>query len=51
MGYKVHAAALIFPLEEDTLDALSEDIKRNGLIDPITILDGGLTDGRRDQGC
>jgi len=42
-----HEAAGIFPIDEEHLDALGEDIQRNGLRVPIEMLDGKVLDGRR----
>lgn len=42
-----HKAASIFPLDEEHLDALAEDIRRNGLLCPIELLNGKIIDGRR----
>src|SRR5262245_58522138 len=42
-----HEAAGIFPLEEATLEDLAEDIRKHGLREPITVLDGQILDGRR----
>ena len=42
-----HEAANIFPLDEEHIDELAEDIKANGLLVPIEMLDGQILDGRR----
>lgn len=42
-----HEAANIYPLDEEHLDRLAEDIKRNGLIRPIETYQGKILDGRR----
>jgi len=42
-----HEAANIFPLDEEHIDELAEDIKANGLLVPIEMLDGQIIDGRR----
>lgn len=42
-----HEAAEIFPLDEENLQGLSEDIGRNGQMKPIEVLDGKILDGRR----
>lgn len=47
MKYEFHEAAEIFPLDEGHLDSLAEDIKRNGQIVPIELMDGKILDGRR----
>jgi hypothetical protein len=45
--YSPHPAALIFPMMGDTdLQELAEDIKANGLHDPIVLLDEMVLDGR-----
>ena len=48
-----HPAADIFPMmNDDELAELTEDIRKNGLIEPITILDGKVLDGRnRAKAC
>ncbi len=44
---KFHPAADIFPLmEKDELKRLADDIKANGLNEPITVYDGAVLDGR-----
>lgn len=50
---KFHAACLLFPqLGEQALEELAEDIKQNGLLNPIVLLDGRILDGRnRLQAC
>lgn len=47
MDYDFHEAANIFPLDEENLDALADDIKKHGQEIPIEILDGKILDGRR----
>jgi N6-adenosine-specific RNA methylase IME4 len=51
--YEVHPAASVFPLlEGEAFDALVADIKANGLITAITLLDGRILDGRnRMRAC
>jgi ParB-like chromosome segregation protein Spo0J len=45
--YKVHPAADVFPMMSDEkLAKLGQDIKANGLRQPIVILHGMLVDGR-----
>lgn len=45
--YRFHSAADIFPLMEgEALQALAEDIKREGLLTAIELLDGKIIDGR-----
>ena len=46
-GYEVHPAADVWPmLADDKLRELADDIKANGQIHPIVIVDGKLVDGR-----
>lgn len=51
--YVVHPAADLFPMMTDEeLTALTEDIKNNGLIDPIILHEGQILDGRnRFRAC
>jgi hypothetical protein len=42
-----HPAANIFPMDDENLDSLAEDIKASGLLVPIELLDGKIVDGRR----
>jgi N6-adenosine-specific RNA methylase IME4 len=43
----VHPAALVFPLlEDDELDRLADDIRKNGLLHPLITFQGQLLDGR-----
>lgn len=42
-----HDAANIFPLDEQSIDALAADIRRNGLAVPIETMAGKILDGRR----
>ena len=42
-----HEAANIFPLDDEHLDELAEDIKQHGLQIPIEQMDGKIIDGRR----
>ncbi|SRR5581483_2293308 len=45
--YEFHEACLLFPLmEEAELQELADDIKQNGLKEPIALLDGKVIDGR-----
>lgn len=45
--YQLHPVSLAFPwLPKDDLDALSDDIKKNGLREPITRYQGQILDGR-----
>lgn len=45
--YEFHEAANIFPMDDENLDSLAEDIKANGLQCPIELLDDYIVDGRR----
>ncbi len=46
-GYEYHPASLAYPLlEGDELNALADDIKANGLLEPIVLLEGKVLDGR-----
>lgn len=53
MKYQIHPAANVFPMMEDKRFAeLKEDIKQNGLREPITLCDGMVLDGRnRYKAC
>ncbi len=42
-----HEAANIFPLDEEHLDKLAQDIKQHGQLEPIRMLEGKILDGRR----
>jgi hypothetical protein len=42
-----HPAANIFPMDDENIDALAEDIKEHGLIVPVELCDGKILDGRR----
>jgi hypothetical protein len=45
--YKFHKYADLYPLaSEDELSRLTEDIKKNGLANPITLHEGQILDGR-----
>jgi hypothetical protein len=45
--YKVHPCADVFPMMTDEeLDKLAEDIKANGLKDPVDFVGDELVDGR-----
>ena len=44
---EIHEAAELFPLDEETIPELAENIKRHGLLSPILLLDGKVLDGRR----
>lgn len=50
---KFHLACLLFPrLSEEELQSLADDIKQNGLSDPIVTLKGEILDGRnRFEAC
>jgi hypothetical protein len=45
--YKFHEAANIFPLDEDNINALADDIKKNGQQIAIELYHGKVLDGRR----
>ena len=45
--YEFHEAANIFPLDEEHLGELAEDIKREGLLCPVEVFGGKIIDGRR----
>lgn len=47
MGIEIHEAANLFPMEEDTIYELAQDIKENGQDETIKFFDGKLLDGRR----
>ncbi len=49
----IHPACSLFPrLPEEELQALADDIKANGLLNPIVTLDGQILDGRnRYEAC
>lgn len=47
MELDYHEAANIFPLDEEHVDELAEDIKRHGQREPIALMNGQILDGRR----
>lgn len=47
MKLEFHEAANIFPLDDEHLDALAADIKKNGQQIAVEIMDGKILDGRR----
>ena len=47
VNYEYHEAANIFPLDEDNIQALADDIAKNGQIVPVELCDGKIIDGRR----
>jgi hypothetical protein len=51
--YEPHPAAALFPmLGEDELQKLADDIRANGLLEPIVLYEGKVLDGRnRLQAC
>jgi site-specific DNA-methyltransferase (adenine-specific) len=53
LAAKLHPACLLFPrLEGPELHALADDIRRNGLLNPIVTLGGKVLDGRnRLEAC
>ena len=47
MDHSFHPACLLFPrLNDEDLQALADDIRQNGLLNPIVTLDGQILDGR-----
>ncbi len=44
--YKFHELCTIFPVHEEELKEMAENIKKNGLIDPIIQCEGVIIDGR-----
>ena len=44
---EIHEAANIFPLHEDGIPSMAEDIKTNGQQKPIELYEGKILDGRR----
>lgn len=52
-GYKVHPAADVFPMMDETrFKELADDIKAHGLISKIQLFDGQIIDGRnRARAC
>lgn len=44
--YQFHELCTIFPVHEDELEKMTENIKKNGLIDPIIQYEGKIIDGR-----
>ena len=42
-----HPAANIFPMDQENIGQLAEDIRKNGQQVPIEIMDGKILDGRR----
>lgn len=53
MDHSFHPACLLFPrLTDDELQALADDIRQNGLLNPIVTLNGAILDGRnRLEAC
>lgn len=53
MAHTFHPACLLFPrLSDADLQALADDIRQNGLLNPIVTLDGQILDGRnRLEAC
>ena len=47
MSFEFHEAANIFPIDQENIQSLAEDIKKNGQQIPIELLDGKILDGRR----
>lgn len=45
-GKRIHALASLFPpMSDDEFAAICEDVKSNGLVEPIILLDGEVLDG------
>lgn len=42
-----HPAANLFPMDDDTLNELAEDIRTHGLLCPVELYEGKIIDGRR----
>lgn len=42
-----HEAANLFPIDDENVQSLADDIRENGQITPIEIMDGKILDGRR----
>ncbi|MCA9233818.1 MAG: ParB N-terminal domain-containing protein, partial [Planctomycetales bacterium] len=42
-----HPAAEIFPIDEDAISTLADDIRQNGQHFPIELYEGKVIDGRR----
>jgi hypothetical protein len=53
INFRPHEYALLFPaMSEDDLEKLAADIKENGLLNEIVLLDGKILDGvQRDTAC
>jgi hypothetical protein len=47
VSFEFHEAANIFPIDQENIQSLAEDIKKNGQQIPIELLDGKILDGRR----
>lgn len=45
--YEIHEAANLFPMEEETLQELADDIKKNGQFVAVELYCGKIIDGRR----
>jgi hypothetical protein len=50
---ELHPYCTLFPAcTEEELQTLTDDIRQNGLLDPVVLLDGKILDGRnRDTAC
>lgn len=44
---KFHEASEIFPMDESSIDSLADDIRKNGLLNPVELYKGKILDGRR----
>lgn len=50
--HRFHPASMIFPMmSEDESDGLTEDIRANGLLEPIVLHEGMILDGRNRLTC
>jgi ParB-like chromosome segregation protein Spo0J len=47
VSFEFHEAANIFPIDQENIQSLAKDIKKNGQQIPIELLDGKILDGRR----
>lgn len=44
---QIHEAANIFPLDEENIQSLADDIRQHGQQETVKLLDGAILDGRR----
>lgn len=47
MVMEIHEAATLFPLDDETIPELAEDVRRRGLLESVKTLGGKVLDGRR----